>query len=391
MRAAPAGHPERLPRWLVLSIFALAFAARAGLVLRHPGNFDTALYARFAQLARSGANLYGASDQYKWSPVWAHMLWWIQWMADRVGLPLHKAVGLLLLLVDSATAWLVYRIARQLGRPTWSATGSAMLFFANPVSILASGFNVQWDTIAIFFLLVAVSVGIPPKGVKLSMVAALAASLSIKHITWFHPVLFFRDRRRGYRLRFQVLLPYALFLLMLLPYAHAWDGIRKNVFVYRGGFEHYGVCILIERGWLPGWGATLLLLAAVAVTLVKFRKLEPAQASLRLFLVLLIFLPGIQQYYFVWPIALGALFPGAGYAVYTVVAATFLMHSPDGLQLDWRGLPDWQGVWWAAVLWLLLEIRRDLRNPEAPRPAEVDRRAGIPENPTGAPIGGSRG
>lgn len=74
-------------------------------------------------------------------------------------------------------------------------------------------------------------------------------------------------------------------------------------------------------------------------------------------LCLLLVLPGIGQQYFVWPIALGALFPGAGYFVYTVVSALFFIGSSRGFAAASPLLPGWYGPWWAALLWLGLEVR----------------------------------
>jgi len=87
------------------------------------------------------------------------------------------------------------------------------------------------------------------------------------------------------------------------------------------------------------------------------------RACLLLFLVLLVFLPGIAEYYFVWPIALGSLFGGPGYAVFTLVVSAFFLGSPDALGLALTHLPGWHGLWFGAVLWLLWELRR-LQSPE---------------------------
>jgi hypothetical protein len=85
---------------------------------------------------------------------------------------------------------------------------------------------------------------------------------------------------------------------------------------------------------------------------------ELPRACLLLFLVMLLLVPGVCEYYFVWPVALGALFGGAGYAVYTVVVASFFLGSPDGLALALSHLPGWHGIWWSLLLWLLWEVRR---------------------------------
>jgi len=92
---------------------------------------------------------------------------------------------------------------------------------------------------------------------------------------------------------------------------------------------------------------------------------EIGRAALLLTLVTLILLPGIAPQYVVWPIALGALFPGIGYLVYTTVAALFLIGSSRGFAVSSALLPGWYGPWWAALIWLLLEVRH-LRQARAP-------------------------
>ncbi len=355
-------------RWILFTGAGAALAIRVSHLLAHRGNFDTGVYERIVALFRSGGNLYSGTNEYKWSPVWALLLWVIHGVGGALGWPLHRAVGFFLLGVDGVTAYLVYRIALRIGsRGESGALGAAVLFFANPVSIFASGFNLQWDNLSILFLLAALLFALPPEGRKTRFVASLSASILIKHISWCHPILLFQNRTLPGRWRRAALLPYAVFLVSFLPYWGAWNGIRENVFGYRGGHERYGLGVLMEVGWLPGWGATLIFLAAVVAAALEFRNLEPVRASLLLFLVMLLFTPGIQQYYFVWPIALGSVFGGFGYAAYTVVTAAFLIHSPDGLQLDWRGLPDWNGPWWAAMLWLLLEVRNLRGRPAGQR------------------------
>jgi hypothetical protein len=107
----------------------------------------------------------------------------------------------------------------------------------------------------------------------------------------------------------------------------------------------------------------LLVLAAVLV----LRKVELPRAAAMLFLALLLTMPGVWDYYFLWPIAAGALCGGGiGYALYSGVVALFMLGSPDGFDLQARfpHLPDLSGPWWAALFWLAWELRR-LRTPAA--------------------------
>jgi hypothetical protein len=210
--------------------------------------------------------------------------------------------------------------------------------------------------------------------------ALLAGSLLVKHVAAFHPLLFLRgggrtphrrpgredrgpdadgeSRRRGLS-PFAVAAVYAVFAASFLPYLGAWPAIRRNVLLYGGLGGLYGTDALLLVPGVPFWVPRVLFAAAAlgAVAVLLRRRIETARASLLLFLVTLIFLPGIGRQYFVWPIALGALFPGAGYAIYTVVATAALV-AISGLAPSLSHLPGWYGVWWAALLWLLLEARR---------------------------------
>jgi hypothetical protein len=175
--------------------------------------------------------------------------------------------------------------------------------------------------------------------------------------------------------------PYAVFLASFVPFWSSRDRIVAQVFLYGGMSEPYGVDALRRLPWIPPWGLPALCAAAAlaaAVWLAR-RGVELGRASLMLFLVLLIFLPGITPYYFVWPIALGALYPSAGLAVYTAVVTLFLIHSPDAIGVELAHLPGWSGPWWAAVFWLLWELRalqasriaRDSRESSAPTASET--------------------
>ena len=119
-----------------------------------------------------------------------------------------------------------------------------------------------------------------------------------------------------------------------------------------------GTAVLAEHGVVPQWAPSALFLLAAAVGVLAFRRLEIGRASLLLFLVLLLFLPGISDYYLVWPIALGAVYRGAGFFVYTAVVSTFFLGSPDGLAVPFEHFPGWHGVWFATLFWLLWELRR---------------------------------
>jgi hypothetical protein len=342
-------------RFLIAAAFLAALGLRVALLARFRGNFDVGSFAQVAEIVRHGGDLYGETPRYNYAPAWAAVVAAAASIARAANLSLSTVLGGLLLVTDVATAWVLYVLAGRGHR----GAAAALLFFANPVSVIVTGHYLQFDNVAILFLLLAMLAARRlPEG-RASAVAALSASLLVKHVTAFFPLLFAGGTGRRGLGRFAAALPYAVFAASFLPFWKSWPAIRANVVAYRGGTEAYGVGLLRAVPAVPSWLPMALFLAAVAAAILIGRKLELARAGLLLFIVMLLFTPGINEYYLVWPIALGSLFGGAGYAVYTLVTAGFLIGgSLEGLGVENAHLPGWHGVWWSLVFWSLWDARR---------------------------------
>jgi hypothetical protein len=322
-------------------------------------NWDSRWYAAVVAQLERGEDLFHGPTFYSYSPLWALFLRGVNDLAVPLGVPLYRAVGLVLLLTDLCTAFVVYGIARRAMKQTPAlAAGGALLFFLNPISVLATGHHNQFENVAILFLLVAVFFAGQQPLRSLPVMAAMSLSLLVKHITWFHPLLFVRARRRDGLSPLAGIVPYVVFALSFLPYWATRNQMVRNVLGYRSMTETYGTALLVELRLVPDWAPRVLFLLAAAVGVLAFRRLEVGRACLLLFLVLLLFLPGIAEYYLIWPIALGAVYRGAGFFVYTVVVSAFFLGSPDGLAVPFEHFPGWHGVWWATLFWLMWELRR---------------------------------
>ena len=348
--------------------FLAAAALRIGFLLLLSPNWDTEAYGAVVRTLDSGGTLYRDTSRYNYSPAWALVLRVLARIAGEGGIPLERVVGSFLLLVDSLSAFLLFRVARDvLARPPESAAGAALLFFANPVSVFVTGFHAQFDGVAIAFLLLAIWLEGRSRARPAASAGALAGSLLAKHVTAFHPIVFFRRRGEERRLTLPlVLLPYAVFVASFLPYWKVRGAVLEKVLRYGSLAEDYGSAMLRHLPGMPHWAPSALFFAAAIAAALWLRRVEPARASLLLFLVLLVFVPGIAEYYFVWPIALGALFGGAGYAVFTLVVSAFFLGSPDGLALPLTHLPGWHGIWFGTVFWLLWELRALARPVPSP-------------------------
>lgn len=332
--------------------FTVAVVLRVTFMVSARDNPDLRLWRYDFSVLEGPGSLY-VETPYNDAPLWAGLLLVIGRTARHWNWSFATCVFALLNLADAMIAVLVWRIARARGQRT-SAAFSALLAFASPISVMTSSCLGLFDNIAIAFLLVAVLLSIRRRPDSLGVSGAMALSLIAKHVAWFHPLLLTRASRGR---RWIAAVPYVLFLLSFLPFWRVWRHIWVHVFLYRSGMENYGVEPLREIAWLPRETTSLLFAAVMLLAVWLLRRVEFGRACLLLFLVQLIVIPGVWPYYFVWPIALGAIFPSAGYVVYTLVLTAFYIKSPDVLGLDWAHLPGWWGCWWATVFWLLWEVR----------------------------------
>jgi hypothetical protein len=334
--------------------FLAALALRLALLFAFPGTYDSESYRVVAAIAARGGDIYAETKRYNYSPVWGQVLRGLDWARAASKLDLTRAVGLALTAADLATAALLYLLASGRFGPRRSAL-VALLFFANPVSILISSFHGQFDNLSILFLLAAILVSRRGDGRGPLTIALLSMSLCLKHVTWFHPLLFAWRGRRRFSLAVGTF-PYAFFLASFLPYWPSWRNIAANVFLYRSLMGVYGLYeLLIFFFGMPVWILTATLILAMLVAIVWLAPVEISRAALLLFLVQMIFSPGFGRQYCVWPVALGALFPSVGYLLFTVVSTGFLVRemSSGGAAAPW--LPGSHGPWWAAIAWLLWE------------------------------------
>jgi len=356
----PAGaveDAELRSRAVAVAGLLAALALRLAILVHFRGNFDVGSYGRVAEIVLRGGDLYRETTQYKYAPPWAFVVSGAERIAQDTGVAFADVVGGLLLLTDAVTAALLF----VLGGASRRGRTAAVLFFANPVSVLCSSFYLQFDDIAILFLLAAIWAARYGRRGRLMTAAALSASLLIKHVTGFFPLVFGARRRQGTGV-LAASIPYLAFGASFLPFWHLWPEIRANVLAYRGGLEPYGLGRLRDLAAVPEWVPSAVFLAAVGAAIAAGRSLELSRACLLLFLVMLLFTPGICEYYFVWPIALGSLTGGAGYAVYTVVTSAFYMGgSLYGLHVPSQHFPDWGGVWWSLVFWYAWDERRRRR------------------------------
>ncbi|MGH9399789.1 MAG: hypothetical protein ACRD00_05440, partial [Thermoanaerobaculia bacterium] len=293
-----------LPTAFFVAVIVLGAAIRFALAWTAPPSVDLESYGIVADLLHRGQRLYEETHRYNYAPVWSWVVFGLDRAARATGLSFAGLTRSLLSAGDLALAALVFSLARRTGavRP-WPA---AALVAANPVLIWASSVQGQFDNLSTLLLLAALSAATTRRAAPL-----LFLSMAVKQVTAVHPILWLRKRADV----MPVLAAYGAVAALFLPYAGQARAIRDHVLLYRAVPRSYGFSefVLDDARWaLP---VTLAALAAASAAAWLLRFHEPVRASLFVFLVLLFFAPGLGSQYFVWPLALGSLFGGSGYAL----------------------------------------------------------------------------
>jgi hypothetical protein len=370
VKEGSAGSPASIPRPALFLFFAFlaVLAVRVGIAAQFQGNYDSESFRLAAELTLSGKNVYAETERYNYSPVWAYVVAALWKLARPEFSRFLLLLGLLQTAADVVSAVLVARIARRLGRTPGEASRAALLFFSNPVSVLASSAHGQFDGLAIVFLLAAVLVALGGmEGRRAAGVTALlSASLLVKHVTAFHPLLFWRRVRRPGLPDLAIAAPYAALALSFLPFASAAGAIWDHVVVYgTRGAKPAALLAFLE---MPEHGRLVLMglfAGAVLWALREGRELELPRAALLLWLAILTFLPSFGMQYLVWPLALGSLYPTAALGLYTFAGAVY--HSSWSLDLEWPVRVSSLGTWLACAFWLATETARLRRERRMPR------------------------
>ncbi len=367
-----------MSRGRFLLVFALVLVLRIAVAARFRGNYDTQSFLIVVRGVLSGQNIYALTDRYNYSPAWAFLAAGVWKASDGNVGTFVLLLGLLQTAADAGATGLLAGIGRRRLRLSGDeARRRALLFFSNPVSVLISCAHGQFDGLAILFLLGALwlSAGPTSPARRGGIAAMLSASLLVKHVTLFHPLLFSRRRERGGLPDLLVLAPYAVFAASFLPYAGAAGDIVGHALLYGG---RLGGPALEKPGGLQAFVSTtgprslvfaLVLVGGVVWILRQTRRWELARASLALFLALVCLSPSYAVQYLVWPIALGSLFPTAAYGLFTLAAALYHSSAPESVALPWPVRATPLGTWIAAAIWLGAELVRARSEPlEAPAP-----------------------
>jgi hypothetical protein len=214
--------------WLVI-VLILGTAARFGIATRGH-NFDFESYRVVADLMAQGQNVYANTPRYNYGPVWFKIIHVLDILAG------HDAKvfrWLLIGLLTAADAGIAFILWRRFGKL------AATVFFLNPASIIITGYNNQFDNVAILMgltamLLIGDGFDRPVGRKKTGGLILMGLSLMTKHSLFVLPFWLAIKQRGLLQKALVASIPVFIFLIGFAPYwQNGHQGIVDNVFKYR--------------------------------------------------------------------------------------------------------------------------------------------------------------
>ncbi len=347
------------------SLVLAGLAVRLFLAFRAPLNFDQVSFRGVADIVWRSGNIYAETPRYNYTPVFAQLLFLLDWLAVTVGVPLYAVVRSFLSLVDLGTAAAIGGIAGAIA--AGSGRAAFLAYWLSPVAILLVGAHGQFETLAALPFLLATLVWLrwPSRPVTVPVWGLVTLSLVVKHIFSFS-VLTLLVYAVPSLLAVAALLLASLvvFLSTFVPYLpEGAGGIFWNVFLYFGFQQPFSP---FSRAFPPvALPAFVLVMLAVPLVAKKLLRLPPVPALELSVVAFLFFAPSASEQYFLLPAALGAVRRGPFWLLFTGVTTYCLLGSRDNVHL-FDNVAGLVPVWIAVAAWFVSLLAGRGRGGAAP-------------------------
>src|SRR5208283_3961792 len=249
------------PGWLFFGVLVAGLAARL-LVAACGHDYDMDSWQIVAGIADRGDNVYASTDRYNFAPGWFHILHGLNLLAGHNPVAFRYVVAGFLGLADAGIFFFLWRRSGRL---------AACWFLLNPISIIITGYQCNFDNVAILLGLVAVGLmgdefDRPIGRRKLLGLLVLGLSLVVKHVFFAFPFWLAVKQKGMWQKLVVVLLPVFLFGLSFVPYWHAGSqGIIQNVFRYRSFTNEFFYHMFVPEGLQFMIGSLALWLFLLAI------------------------------------------------------------------------------------------------------------------------------
>lgn len=295
---------------LVFGIVARLFAASLGFT------YDMESYEQVGRLVAAGENVYEATTRYNYGPFWLLVLGGLYKLASVFPDPFiifRFTIPLLLSLVDLGIFFFLRR---------FFGLAAAFIFYFNPLTVTLTGYNSQFDNIAILLALVAAA--LYGKYEKQALIL-LGASLVVKHIFFAFPLwLAFRQRRWRDRL-LVLLVPLGIFGLSFLPFIKTGaTGIINNVLFYVS-FKNAPLWHFFILNRFPRVFNEYILFGGALILGAYLCRKKPVVDSLLFYMmILVVFSVAIADQYFSIVLPFIAVYPNVFFFLFTMLQMLYM-------------------------------------------------------------------
>jgi hypothetical protein len=315
--------------WLLFLVIIAGLVARMEMAtLGH--NYDMASYRIVVGILDQGGSVYAGTERYNYGPVWFLILHGLDVLAGHNETIFRYLVAVFLSLVDIGICLLLWRNFGYL---------AACLFFLNPISIIITGFQNQFDNLAILLGMAAVLMmgddfDRPVDRRKLGGLAILGFSLMTKHLFFAFPFWLAVKQKGVLQKVIVVLTPVVVFLAGFIPYWHGGSqGIIQNVFHYHSMTNEYFYKIFVPMCLQNIFSSRTVWFACLAVFAFVHRRKKAVEFLLAYTCVLVATSPAIVNQYLAIPIAFAATRRNVLTALYTILGTWVLAVHRDGLHM----------------------------------------------------------
>ncbi|MGO8838858.1 MAG: hypothetical protein ACLQAH_06980 [Limisphaerales bacterium] len=317
------------PGWLFFGVLVAGLAARL-LVATCGHDYDMDSWQIVAGIADRGDNVYASTDRYNFAPGWFHILHGLNLLAGHNPVVFRYVVAGFLGLADAGIFFFLWRRSGRL---------AACWFLLNPISIIITGYQCNFDNVAILLGLVAVGLmgdefDRPIGRRKLLGLLVLGLSLVVKHVFFAFPFWLAVKQKGMWQKLVMVLLPVFLFGLSFVPYWHAGSqGIIQNVFRYRSFTNEFFYHMFVPEGLQFMIGSLALWLFLLAIFAFVCRQKNSVESLLLYTCVLVAASPANINEYLAIPGAFVATHLNPFTVLYTAAATLHLFVDINGFHM----------------------------------------------------------
>jgi hypothetical protein len=317
------------PGWLFLVMLSTGLAARL-LVATFGHNYDMDSWQIVAGIADRGENVYAATERYNFAPGWYHILHGLSQVSGHNPAVFRHVVAGFLSVVDAGIFFFLWR---RFGRL------AAGWFILNPISVIISGYQCNFDNVAIWLGLLAVGLmgdewERPLDRRKLLGLLVLGLSLVVKHVFFAFPFwLAVKQKGMGQKL-VVIAVPLLLFFLSFVPYwSTGSQGIMQNVFQYRSLTNEFFYRMFLPQFVQFMFGSQAVWLFLLGLFAFICRRKNTVEFLLFYTCILVAAAPANINEYLAIPGAFVAAHLNPLTILYTAVGTLHLLVDPNGFHL----------------------------------------------------------